>query len=172
MVMPKFKNLKELDKYLKTVVQDVLEHEVADKVKTVEQEKIQEKVYDVYNVVDGKWQPPEQYDRRGSRSGGLKSRESMKVFKFKVKDGAGIKIVNMAKGKDQQNLLIAPLIEYGDSKGYGSYDYVYNRYGTSWQYLQPRRFTQATWEELIKTKKHVQSMKEGLEKRLGAGSVV
>ena len=43
MVMPKFKNLKELDKYLKTVVQDVLEHEVAEKVKTVEQEKFKRK---------------------------------------------------------------------------------------------------------------------------------
>ena len=116
--------LKAISKKLQEQIGDVLKNEVAEKIKDIEQETIQEEVYDVYNIVDGNWQEPFMYERRYDKKGGLQSRDSMKAELSP--DNTTLTITNIAKGQDDSNLYIAPLVEYGD-KVYGEYDYKKNR---------------------------------------------
>ena len=161
-----FNNLKELEGYLKTVVNDVLSDEVAEMVKTKQQDHIMDDVYLQYNIVDGQRKEPYAYDRR-YYEGGLIDRDNIVA---KVEDGT-LTVTNTTKGQDGVDNL-AGLIEYGDNSAYGQYDWKYNKDDTQDQYLNPRPFIENTRKEIAEKNLHVSSMKKGIEKRLGKGTVI
>lgn len=161
-----FNNLKDLELYLKNVVNDVLSDEVAEMVKDKQQDHIMDDVYLQYNIVDGQRKEPYVYDRR-YYEGGLVDRDNIVA---KVEDGT-LTVTNITKGQDGVDNL-AGLIEYGDNSAYGQYDWKYNRDNTQDQYLSPRPFIENTRREIAEKKLHVSSLKKGLEKRLGKGAVI
>lgn len=78
--------------------------------------------------------------------------------------GTTLSIENITKGKDDPSLDVAALVEYGDDKGYGEYDFKTNRDGTSSQYLKPRPFQDKTHQELESGKAR-SSFVEGLKQQ-------
>lgn len=159
--MAQFKNLKELEKFLNNKIKSAMQNEVAEKVRDVQQSKIDSEVYNAYqpSSPDGE---PFVYDRRRDNDG-LRDRDNMVA---KVKDSANgveLSVENVTKGKDK-DFEIAGLIEYGDNSGYGNYDYKYNRDGTAEQYLKERPFIQETRKSLIQSKEHVDALKQGLKR--------
>lgn len=168
--MATFKNLKDLEKYLKEKIDNSLEKEVASMVKAVQTDHIVDDVYMAYNNVNGGRQEPYVYKRRYFQ-GGLIDRENMQS---EVNDGT-LTVTNIAEtnpnyaGSPVENL--AGLIEYGHENGYGQYDYTRNRDGTEWQYMQPRPFIENTRDDIAKNKLHVKALKEALKRRLGNESV-
>lgn len=154
--MPDFKNMKELAAYLNKQIAFVMEDEVAEKVKDVQQRNIQEQVYEAYT--------PFQYSRRRWSNGGLGDRESMEVDVVETGNGVELTVTNRAKGQDD-NFEIAELVEYGDGYNGKEYTYKRNRNNTQNQYLEPRPFTAETVSELQMNNEHVTAFKEGLRKR-------
>lgn len=164
-LMASFKNLDSLMKHIAEKVNESLSDEVADMVIDKQQEHINDDVYMQYNIVNGQRKEPYKYKRRYFE-GGLIDRDNIVA---EVKDGT-LTVTNVTEGQDGLENL-AGLIEYGDNKGYGDYDWKYNRDNTQDQYLQPRPFIENTRQEIAGKKLHVSSMKKGLERRLGKGSV-
>lgn len=157
-MVPTFNSLNELFAHIKQQLADTMNDEVAHVVKFEEQRQIERVVYDAYPE-------PYVYERRMYNDGGLQDIEMMVSEIQKTSDGVILSVVNMAKGQDQEDLYIAPLVEYGHNSGHGSYQYTYNRSHDSWRYLQSRPFTEATVEALSRSGKHVQALKEGMKKR-------
>lgn len=157
-----FRNMSELSKALEKHIKQSMENEVAKVVKDVMQEKIQDEVYDAYNWPEheSSRKEPYIYERRYSR-GGLIDRDN--ITHEVSKDGV-LTVENIAKGKDSGDDL-APLIESGQGRGHGSYDYEFNRDGTSWQYLQPRPFIAKTREALQEEQSYVKALKDALKKQ-------
>jgi|LSQX01.2.fsa_nt_gb hypothetical protein len=157
-----FRNMSELSKALEKHIKQSMENEVAEVVKDVMQEKINDEVYMSYRHSSGDSgrQEPYRYERR-YYEGGLIDRDN--IAHEVSKDGT-LTVENIAKGKDSGDDL-APLIEMGHNKGYGSYDYTSNRDNTQDQYLQPRPFIAKTREELQKEGKHIKALKDGLKKQ-------
>lgn len=168
--MATFKNLKDLEKYLKEKIDNSLEKEVASMVKAVQTDHIVDDVYMAYNKVGGGRQEPYVYERRYFQ-GGLIDRENMVS---EVADGV-LTVTNIAEANPDYNKSpvenLAGLIEYGHENGYGQYDYTRNRDGTEWQYMQPRPFIENTRDDIAKNKLHVKALKEALKRRLGNESV-
>jgi hypothetical protein len=156
--MPTFKGRNELYKYIQDKVVETMKDEVADAVRFEEQKQIEKVVYEAY-------EQPYVYERRKFNNGGLQDTEMMVAVVEKQGNSVVLSVINMAKGADQEDLYIAPLIEYGDNAGYGEYQFKYNRDHTSWKYLQSRPFTQETIKALQRSGVHIQALKEGLEKR-------
>jgi hypothetical protein len=157
------KTLKELFAQIQAQIGDVLGNEVAEMVKDVEYDTIQEEVYDKYHIgEDGQWTVPFEYERRGAE-GGLRDRENM--ISNVSDDGTTLTVTNVTKGKTDPGLELAPLVEYGDDAGYGSYEGKRNRDETQDQYLSPRPFTQRTAEKIARENIHVKKLREGLKKR-------
>nr|WP_156736263.1 hypothetical protein [Mycobacterium sp. E3298] len=154
--MPQFNNLNDLFKHIQSNIVDTLNDEVATEVKFEEQKQIEQVVYEAYLH-------PFQYERRTYTEGGLQDIDMM-VAVVEVKGNECVlSVVNMAKGQNE-DIYIAPLIEYGDGV-YGEYQYKYNRDNTSWKYLRSRPFTQATIDALLASGKHIKGFKEGMKKR-------
>jgi hypothetical protein len=162
--MAAFKNLKDLEKFLNQKIKKAMENEVAEKVRDIQQEKIDEEVYDVYNVVGGSHQEPYVYERRCDQ-GGLRDRRNMVADVKESNNGVELSVENITKAKDQSDINLVGLIEYGDDSQYGYYEYKTNRDGTSWQYRQPRPFLQETRNHLSKTGEHVEALKKGLKRQ-------
>ena len=168
--MATFKNLKDLEKYLKEKIDNSLEKEVASMVKAVQTDHIVDDVYMAYNNVDGARKEPYVYERRYFE-GGLIDRENMQS---EVVDGV-LTVTNIAeanedyKGSPVTNL--AGLIEEGHLGHYGQYDYTKNRDDTEWQYMSPRPFIANTRDDIKKNKLHVKTLKEALKRRLGNENV-
>lgn len=160
--MPTFDNLKQLEDYLNKQMADVMQKEVAEKVKDVEQKQIDKTVYDGYSPSsdDGE---PWQYERRRDK-GGLRSRDNMDVDVQMVGNGVELTVENTTKGKDD-NFEIADLVEYGDGYNGKQYTYKRNRDGTANEYLRARPFTKNTADELEMTGEHIDAMKKGLKAR-------
>lgn len=156
--MATFNNLKGLLKHVSKQVEASLKDEVADTVRFEEQKQIENVVYDSYPY-------PYVYERRRFNDGGLQDIDVMVAEIQRIPDGVVLSIVNLAKGQDQEDLYLAPLVEYGHDNGHGYYQYPYNQDDTAWKFLQSRPFTAATIEALQRSKKHVKSLKEGLKKR-------
>lgn len=151
--MPKFKNLEELENYIREQVLDTLKEEVVQKVKEVEIEVIEKQVYDVYQ--------PKVYQRRGNNEGLLDIRniEADPLF-----NGSYYSIKNMTR-KYQVNEYLAPLIEYGHARAVALGDRGYDIQRFDLPYMYPRPFTRKTYERLERYKEHVVAMKEGLKTR-------
>lgn len=149
------KNLKSLFSQLQEkVIPDVLEKEVLQVVQEAEQRNIQTKVFDAY-------EDPVVYERR--TSGGLDDMSNMRPRFTSVNNGMQMLVENITKGKNDSSFEIAGLIEYGHDNGYGKYDYPYRTYGEP-TFLNPRRFTYHTMQELKRTLKHVEAFRQGLKR--------
>jgi hypothetical protein len=161
-ILAAFKNLKELEKFLNNKIKSAMANEVAEKVRDVQQSKIDTEVYDAYqpNTPDNE---PYVYDRRKDNDG-LRDRENMIADVKDSGHGVELSVENVAKGKDK-DFQLAGLIEYGDNAGYGEYDYKYNREGTAEQYLKERPFIEETRKSLRQTKQHVDALKQGLHRQ-------
>ena len=153
MVMPKFKNLKELEGYLTKVVYDVMTDEVTNTVKDVMVDKVNKIVYDAYK--------PEVYKRQYDKGGLIDKDKNISAVSAISDKGVTLTIRNIRSdnGKD-----VAKIVETGE--GYSVPDIANRGYG------KPRKFSEGTRNELGSGKAHVDAMRRGLEKRLGAGSVV
>lgn len=130
--------------------------DVAEIVKSIEQDMIEDLVYDVYE--------PYEYQRRGNSNGGLQDKSMMISPIKQVGNHIILSVINTAKGQNEEDLYLAPLIEYGHNNGYGEYQYRFNRDNSSWKYLTSRAFTQATIDALRRSGIHVKTLKNGLIK--------
>lgn len=160
----KFNNLNELFEFIKDNMEDIMKNDVAEAVKDEEQRQISRVVYDVYTPNNGE---PYEYVRRKwkDNSGGLADREVIVATIGKTKDGVILSVINTARGSDQEDLYLAPLVEYGHDNGYGEYQYPYNRDNTAWKFLQSRPFTEETIKALKRSGLHVEVMKQELNRR-------
>ena len=155
--MATFPNMSELKKFLEKHIQDTLSKEVAKQVKEEIQVSVDETVYQSGT--------PEYYDRRGGNAyGGMGnpigtgSLADQNEMTSKV-NGLELTVTDDAKSSNPWDKNLAEAIEYG----YGS--------GEEW-YNQPRPFMENAVENMKNNKNHVYAMKEGLEKRLGKGTVI
>lgn len=161
--MPAFNNLNSLIKHLnERVIKNALGNEVAEKVRDIEQRKIDETVYSGYrpSTSDGE---PWVYKRRRD-NGGLRDRKNMIANVQVTSDGVKLSVENVTTGS-QDNFKIADLIEYGDNTNGKEYAYKRNRDGTADQYLRSRPFTKNTIEELKRTGEHIDALIDGLKKQ-------
>lgn len=151
------KKLTQLSDKLKPKIDDALNHEVADTVKSVEAATIDEVVYGVY--------APKEYRRR-DRNGGIGDTDNMQ---HTVKDGQLI-VINTTPPNPAGcpsgrfvtvNKNLSELIEYGHD--YKGHQYDFPRSGTA--YMEPRPFTKETIERLYTQKDHVTALKAGLKRR-------
>ncbi|MEL3959403.1 hypothetical protein NST17_19820 [Caldifermentibacillus hisashii] len=161
--MPAFNNLNSLIKHLnERVIKNALGNEVAEKVRDIEQRKIDKTVYSGYrpSTSDGE---PWVYKRRRD-NGGLRDRKNMIADVQVTSDGVKLSVENVTTGS-QDNFKIADLIEYGDNTNGKEYAYKRNRDGTADQYLRSRPFTKNTIEELKRTGEHIDALIDGLKKQ-------
>ena len=149
--MTAFKDLDSIFAHVKKSVAGGLKNEVFDFTKALQSEEIRREVYDVYN--------PVMYDRRGA-DGGLGDPENIVGA---VDESTLTLIVTnetppnpYAPDGASTNKSLAEVVEYGEG-----YDY----YKTGAEYLNPRPFTQATYDELKSNKTHVEMLKIALNKR-------
>ena len=149
------KNFKELEKQLNEVLRDVMTKEVAEKVKDVQQEELENEVYSSYQ--------PYEYERRRD-NGGLQDRDNMIATITNYGGGLQLSVKNITKG-DQDDYEIAGLIEYGHEGGHGDYSYPFNRDNTAWKFLRPRPFIEESRKTLMKHGEHIDAMEKGLNKR-------
>jgi hypothetical protein len=157
-----FSNLKQLEKYLNKQMADVLQNEVAEKVKDVEQESIDRTVYRGYQPTSPDSEPWV-YERRRD-DGGLRDRRNMEEAITHTSNGVELSVENTTTGKDD-NFEIADLVEYGDGTNGKEYTFKRNRDDTAKQYLRGRPFTQETVETLERTGEHVDEMRKGLKRK-------
>lgn len=88
--MATFKNPRQLELHLNTVIDDIIRHEVKDTIVEIWLEVQKERVYDVYD--------PVQYERRGS-DGGLADPENIVFADFqKFKGGLSYVLENITEG--------------------------------------------------------------------------
>lgn len=136
-----------MQKVLRNTLTDILSNEVAEEIKTIESQKVQEQVYGTYS--------PTFYRRRGT-GGGLADVANMVTYmedmEIAVKNETPfnnaydynqmggyrpfIPPPNMGKG-------LAMLVEGGQGSGGHAYNYPYRE-----EFLVPRPFTQETIDEL------------------------
>lgn len=160
--MPTFKNIKELHEFLKDkVIRDILDNEMAEMVKRVEQEAIEEVVYQVYN--------PQEYERRG-HSGGLIDKDYMEHSVSE--DGTVLEVINdtppnYGYGGEENVEDLPALVEFGHGSWYNGRRqfYTYTRSKRSNRYMRPRPFTKATIERIEQEKLHIKTMKDALESK-------
>lgn len=144
------KSFKELTKEIQKRIDKSLINEVFEEIRDVEQKNIDEYVYDVYQ--------PKIYERRDI-NGGLIADKNI-VGKL-VKKGE-LEVTNITKPNPDYNGTTNKNLPYLIENGYGEKGYKYD-YPADLPYVAPRPFTEKTEEELIRTKKHVKALKEGLK---------
>lgn len=167
--MPSFKNVKELNKFLKDkVIRDILTNEMARMVRKVEQEKIQEVVYDAYPH-------PKMYSRRG-HVGGLISDDNMVATVSN--NGVVLEVENVTPANEEYETLrvdyLPALIEFGHGSAYKGRRQFYTYYtiininaydDDSQAFAKPRPFTKATRDKIEEEGLHIKTMKEALRYR-------
>lgn len=137
--MPKAKDFKELDKFLKERLGKALEVNVAKTGRETMKEKIEDRVYGVYD--------PVLYDRQKD-DGGLTDDENI-LTTMVNETTLSIESHRMDGDKNVSEVIVS-------GQGY-DYDFPYN--GRS------RDFVEATKEELFDTNAHVAAMYSGLKKQ-------
>lgn len=157
-----FNSLTELEKYLNDKMADVLNHEVAEIVKDVEQRNIQDVVYEGYKTsnIGGE---PWVYQRRRT-NGGLQDKNNMIHHVTTNGQGVELSVENVTTGKND-TFRLDTLIEYGDGTDGKEYEFKENRDNTADQYLRGRPFTHETEDELMQTNEHVIAFKNGMKSR-------
>lgn len=156
--MATFKSFAALKKHIESTVAKVLENEVADVMREVQRDAINEEVYNVYP------DPPVVYQRRDF-DGGLADPNNMIV---KV-NGTTLKFSNITPpnlsydGFESSYVTDFPaLIEYGDGGSGGSYTYRHSSRPWGPTFLAPRPFMERTREELRVNRYHVNALWYGL----------
>lgn len=97
-----FKNPKQLERYLETVVHDVIMTEVLDAMIDIWLQKLEENVYDDYE--------PRRYKRRATE-GGLLDRRNIEITAEKGRSAFKYTLENMTQGAVDTDVLINQLIE-------------------------------------------------------------
>ncbi len=161
-----FSNWNQLEQYLKKQIDETLNNEVARQVKEEIQTAVSTEVYSAGS--------PVKYERRGGNEyGGMGnpigtgSLGDVNEMDHQVKNGELIVTNNAERNTKYKfagigydlNKSLAFNIEYG----YGAKDKWFN---------QARPFMSEAVKNMKETKSHVLIMKEGLEKRLGKGTVI
>jgi hypothetical protein len=139
-----FDNLKDLERYLRAQIGDVMETELSEEVKTVMQQAITETVYDSYD--------PKIYQRRSV--GGLGDRNNIHA---EMVGEMSLEVSN-----------IAPLNNaYGRSPGRNLSEIIISGDGYLYDgdFRYPRDFIGATEESLEQTNSFERVMRQGLNKR-------
>ena len=147
----KVKSLKELRKAVEKAIDNSLENEVFEVVRSEEIKSIETDVFAVYT--------PKIYERRAF--GGIDDEEN--ITHDTVKNGT-IKIENITEFNEEYKTAnegpeLAVLIEYG----HGNKDYYYD-YPSSDDFCDPRPFISNTRERLKKSGKHKEALKNGLKR--------
>ena len=147
----KVKSLKELRKAVEKAIDNSLENEVFEVVRSEEIKSIETDVFAVYT--------PEIYERRAF--GGINDEEN--ITHDTVKNGT-IKIENITEFNQEYKTAnegpeLAVLIEYG----HGNKDYYYD-YPSSDDFCDPRPFISNTRKRLKKSGKHKETLKIGLKR--------
>ena len=147
----KVKSLKELRKAVEKAIDNSLENEVLEVVRSEEIKSIETDVFAVYT--------PEIYERRAF--GGIDDEEN--ITHDTVKNGT-IKIENITEFNQEYKTAnegpeLAVLIEYG----HGNKDYYYD-YPSSDDFCDPRPFISNTRKRLKKSGKHKETLKIGLKR--------
>jgi hypothetical protein len=138
-----FKNLNELNKYLKREIENSLRQDVAPKVIEVGKEHVQSDVYDVY--------APKEYERTG------KLKES-----FKQKNiPNGVEIENKRKDKGRY---IPEIIEEGHDNSTQGYEYAIH-YPNGDNYIQARPFIKNTANDVENRNLHTDELKKSLQNK-------
>ena len=147
-----FSSLKELENYLQSKINDVLQHETSDAVKDEIQSSVSDTVYT---------ETPTQYVRRNLKNGSLGDKNTMSselitdgVLEVSPDADFNHQFASTHNGYGGVNLdkSLAFNIEYG----YGSKSHWYDI---------PRPFVEESKENLKKSKAHIESMKDGLRAR-------
>ena len=150
--------LEQIAAQLRPIIDDALEHEVADAIQVEEAETIKEVVYGAYT--------PKLYRRRGDMDGFGDPYN----LEAKVKDGT-LRVRNVTNPNPGGTLnddrvttgkYLDKLIEYGHGSSGGFYDFP--KAGAN--FMKPRPFIEKTLEHLRQNKAYVDALKDGL-KRLG-----
>lgn len=147
----KVKSLKELRKAVEKAIDNSLENEVFEVVRSEEIKSIETDVFAVYT--------PKIYERRAF--GGIDDEEN--ITHDTVKNGT-IKIENITEFNQEYKTAnegpeLAVLIEYG----HGNKDYYYD-YPSSDDFCDPRPFISNTRKRLKKSGKHKEALKNGLKR--------
>lgn len=147
----KVKSLKELRKAVEKAIDNSLENEVFEVVRSEEIKSIETDVFAVYT--------PKIYERRAF--GGIDDEEN--ITHDTVKNGT-IKIENITEFNQEYKTAnegpeLAVLIEYG----HGNKDYYYD-YPSSYDFCDPRPFISNTRKRLKKSGKHKEALKIGLKR--------
>lgn len=149
--MPDFKDLKDLEKYLQSKINDSLNNEVADMVKDEIVTSVNDVVYSAGI--------PKRYERRGIFPNSLGLGDEMQMHHtvkdgvLEVTDDASINLDPRYHESDiDMSKSLAENIEYG----YGSKKLWYN---------EPRPFMKDAENNIKSKKSHIKTMKEGLKKR-------
>ena len=170
-----FRSIADLKKHIERQVAKTLEAEVADVVRDVQKEAIQQEVYDVYPQTV-------KYDRRKD-GGGLSDEENMIAIvqgttlrvrnvtrpnaEYDVFDGAGsaYKEQYAEDGCERSYVFDLPvLIEYGDAGVVGGYTHKHSSMPSGPTFLAPRPFVARTRQELRQNKYHINALHYGLLK--------
>lgn len=154
--MPTFSSLSSLMNHIKNnVLPDILQNEVFEEVRDVEQKHIQSDVYDVYS--------PDIYERRLTNDGLIADENIVGNVV-----GSTLEVKNVTEPDTRYgnwwssgDTNLPALIEFGDGHN-GNY-YTFEKEGAA--YLNPRPFTQNTIDELSATKAHVKAAKNGLKRK-------
>jgi hypothetical protein len=136
-MMPQFKNLNELAKYIDKLAKQSLIDHVAPVVKERMQEHVETDVYEVYK--------PKKYDRTGGLKNDIEIREV----------DNGVAIVPTRFDEDTGNY-IPSIIESGKGYTYSGYGYAYE---------QPRPFVQNTKEEILREGIHKKELAKSLKNK-------
>jgi hypothetical protein len=136
-MMPQFKNLNELAKYIdKMTKQSLIEH-VAPIVKERMQEHVDTDVYEAYK--------PKKYDRTGKLKKEIEIQE--------IEDGIAI---TPTRTDEDTGKYIPAIIESGKGYTYSGYGYAYE---------QPRPFVQNTKEEILHEGIHKKELVKSLKNK-------
>lgn len=152
--MPTFSSLQDLTRYVQDNINEVLEDEVLNAVRTAMLRHVEADVYDKYS--------PREYVRR-REDGGLSDPDN--IVSDLASDGV-VWIGNSAEfsqdpPSDNYGWELSGLIEFGD----GWDEYYYEHPKPNAAFLKPRPFISNTRRELKSTKPHIAAMKKGLQSR-------
>lgn len=150
--------LEKANRRIAAKIDEALDHEVADAIRSEEVETILEVVYGAYKT-------PIMYERRGD-FGGMADPYNIE---HEVKNGRLVVVNNtdpnpggtMNNDRVTTGKYLDQLIEYGHGSSGGVYDFPKAGAG----YMKPRPFTQTTIEHLEKNKAHVDALRKGLKRR-------
>jgi hypothetical protein len=148
-LVPAVKNLRDLAKYIQNKIDSVLLDEVAEKVKDIQTEAIQQTVYDAYPR-------PVMYERRRNYWGLMDKRNMPAVL-----EGSGVLSVsnetplNDVYGVNPSGKSLTEIVVSGEG-------YMFHNGG---EYEQPRDFIEATREKLSESGALAEALQKGLNRR-------